>query len=255
MSAPAPSSGSGPGRPRSIPRWGLVALALAAAAGLLWLGHRQGQRVAGYDFADEVRQRRALEAQVDLLERRNAKLNARVAELEMARELDRDAYGQVERTIGEMQSKLARQGDDLAFYRSIVSPEDGVQGLRIQRFAVRPGTGPREYVVDVTLIQALRQDALLSGSLQVVVQGITAGRPARYTLEQLGGTGRNSFSFRYFQTLERSITLPEGFLPYDVEVRAQAGRGTSVRRSFPWKVRDAAEPEPTAISEAPGGVR
>ena len=58
----------------------------------------------------------------------------------MARRLDRDAYGQVERTLGDLQSKLARQGDDLAFYRSIVSPADGVQGLRIQRFDVRSGT-------------------------------------------------------------------------------------------------------------------
>lgn len=255
MNAPASPSGSVPGRPSTMPRWGLVVMLLAAAAGLLWVGHRQGQRVAGYDFADEVRQRRALEAQVELLERRNAKLNSRVAELEMARQIDRDAYGQIERTLGELQSKLARQGDDLAFYRSIVSPEDGVQGLRIQRFVVRPGTGPREYVVDVTLIQALRQDSTLSGTLQVVVQGMASGKPARYTFEQLGASGRNSFSFRYFQTLERSITLPDGFQPYDVEVRAQAGRGASVRRSFPWQVRGAGEPEPAAIAEAPGGVR
>ncbi|MFO1408107.1 MAG: DUF6776 family protein [Steroidobacteraceae bacterium] len=230
-------------------------LAAVAVAGSFWLGHRQGQRVAGYDFADEVRTRRTLEARLEVLEKRNAKLNAQVAELEMARRIDRDAYGQVERTLGELQSKLARQGDDLAFYRSIVSPEDGVQGLRIQRFAVRPGTGPREFVVEVTLIQALRQDGLVSGSVQVTLQGMVGTRPARYTLAQLGGSGRTTYSFRYFQTIERTVELPEGFQPFDVEVRAQPGRGDAVRRSFPWKVRDSAAPEPEAITEAPGGVR
>jgi hypothetical protein len=62
----------------------------------------------------------------------------------MARRLDRDAYGQVETTLGDLQSQLARQSDDLAFYRSIVSPADGIQGLRIQRFEVLPGAAPRE---------------------------------------------------------------------------------------------------------------
>ena len=248
-------------RPGSLwppPRWRGPLLAVAAAAVALlasFYGYHRGRLSAGLDSAEVAIERRDLLGKVARLEAENAQLGANVAELEMARKLDREAYGQVERTLGELQSQLSRQGDDLAFYRSIVSPEDGVQGLRIQRFVVRPGTGPREYVVDVTLIQALRQDSLLSGTLQVVVQGMAGGRPARYTLDQLGGSGRNSFSFRYFQTLERSITLPPDFQPYDVEVRAQAGRGTPVRRSFPWQVRDAGAPEPAAIAEAPGGVR
>lgn len=251
MSEPAP-----PVRPsRAVPSWGWAVIAAVVVAGTFWIGHRQGQRVAGYDFADEVRSRRALEARIDVLEKRNSKLNAQVAELEMARRLDREANGQVARMLGELQSKLARQGDDLAFYRSIVSPEDGVQGLRIQRFAVRPGTGPREFVIEVTLIQALRQDALVSGSVQVTVQGMEGTRPVRYSLAQLGGSGRTTFSFRYFQTLERTVELPEGFQPFDVEVRAQSGRGAPVLRSFAWQVRDASAPEPEAISEAPGGVR
>ena len=50
------------------------------------------------------------------------------------------------------------QTDDLAFYRSIVSPADGIQGLRIQRFDVTQGARPREFVMKLTLVQAMRHD-------------------------------------------------------------------------------------------------
>jgi hypothetical protein len=229
---------------------------LVVTAGFFWLGHRQGQLAAGYDAAAGARERRALVSEVARLESGNSRLNAQVAELEMARRLDREAYGQVERTLGDLQSRLARQGDDLAFYRSIVSPADGVQGLRIQRFAVRPGTQPREFVVEVTLIQAMRQDSTASGLAQIVIQGMEGARPTRYSMGQLLGRPQAQlpFSFRYFQTLERAVTLPDGFQPFEVEVSVQSGRLRSpLRQSFPWKVTDAANAEEVPPSDPPRG--
>jgi hypothetical protein len=240
-------------------RWPWIAAMLLVAATAFWLGRWQGQDAAGYDAAAGARARRTLEAQLARLEARNAKLNARVSELEMARRLDREAYGQVERTLGDLQSRLARQGDDLAFYRSIVSPADGVQGLRIQRFAVRPGTQPREFVIEVTLIQAMRQDGNVSGLVQVVIQGMEGARPTRYSLGQLLGKPHAElpFSFRYFQTIERAVVLPDGFQPFEVEISVKSGRERSpVRQSFPWKVTEAEIGDPAPPSEpARGSVR
>ncbi len=134
-------------------------LRLGPLSGLQWLGlagvvllvllcsflaYHRGQLSAGVDAAALALERREASTKAARLEAENARLNAKVAELEMARQLDREAYGQVEKTLGDLQSQLSRQGDDLAFYRSIVSPEDGVQGLRIHRFEVQPGaTGGR----------------------------------------------------------------------------------------------------------------
>jgi hypothetical protein len=249
-----PSQPAGPSWRR---RWPWIAALLVVAAIAFWLGHRHGQNAAGYDAAAGARARRGLESEVERLESGNAALNARVSELEMARRLDREAYGQVERTLGDLQSRLARQSDDLAFYRTIVSPADGVQGLRIQRFAVRPGTQPREFVIEVTLIQAMRQDGIVSGLAQVIIQGMEGARPMRYTLGQLLGKPRAElpFSFRYFQTIERAVVLPDGFQPFDVEVSAKAGqRGSPVRQSFPWKVTDASVGDSAPPSEPPRGT-
>jgi hypothetical protein len=205
---------------------------------LLAFAYHRGQVSAGLDAAQVALERRELVSRAERLERQNSKLNARVAELEMARKLDREAYGQVEQTLGELQSQLSRQGDDLAFYKSIVSPADGVQGLRIHRFEVSPGAGPREYLLKLTLIQSMRHESVASGLVQVVVQGMQEDRPAQYTVGELLGQPKAQlpFSFRYFQTIEQAVTLPEGFEPFEAEVQVRSGKLRSpMQQSFPWK--------------------
>jgi hypothetical protein len=222
--------------------WLGVAATLLALLAVAYAFHR-GRLSAGLDVAGVTIERRGLVAKAERLEKQNSELRAKIAELEMARRLDREAYGQVERSIGELQSQLSRQGDDLAFYRSIVSPEDGIQGLRIQRFDIQPGAGAREFVLKLTLIQAMRHDSLASGLAQIVLHGMQGDRPARYAVGELVGRPRAQlpFSFRYFQTLEQPITLPEGFQAFEAEVQVRSSKLSSpLLQSFPWKVATAA---------------
>jgi hypothetical protein len=233
----------GPGSPAAELRswrWWLLAAAVVAATGLVAIyAYHRGRVSAGLDAAGVAIERRDLLGKVTRLEAENARLGAKVAELEMARRLDREAYGQVEATLGELQSQLSRQGDDLAFYRSIVSPEDGIQGLRIQRFEVQEGDQPREFVVRLTLIQAMRHDSVAAGLAQVTLHGLQGDRPARHTVGEMIGRPRAQlpFSFRYFQTLEQAFTLPEGFQAFEAEVQVRSSKlRFPLQQSFPWKV-------------------
>jgi hypothetical protein len=210
---------------------------LAVLAG--WVGYGLGQRSAGHDAAAESEQRAVVEDQAQRLELENKRLNARVAELEMARRLDRDAYGQVESTLGDLQSQLARQSDDLAFYRSIVSPADGIQGLRIQRFEVLPGDGPRQVRLKLTLVQAMRHESIVAGLAQVTLVGLKNDVPARFSVGDLLGKPRAElpFSFRYFQTIEQAVVLPEGFEPFETDVRVRSSKlRAPVQQTFAWKI-------------------
>ena len=173
----------------------------------------------GHDAAGEAEKRAVVADHDQRLELENKRLHARVAELEMARRLDRDAYGQVETTLGDLQSQLARQSDDLAFYRSIVSPADGIQGLRIQRFEVLPGVAPREVQLKLTLVQAMRHESIVAGLAQITLLGVKDDVPARFSVGDLLGKPRAElpFSFRYFQTIEQTVVLPEGFEPFETE--------------------------------------
>jgi hypothetical protein len=224
--------------------WLGIAAVVAAVLSAAYAYHL-GRVSAGLDVPGVTIARRELLAKAERLEKQNSELGAKVAELEMARRLDREAYGQVERSIGELQSQLSKQSEDLAFYRSIVSPEDGIQGLRIQRFDIQPGSAPREYVLKLTLIQAMRHESLASGLVQVVLHGMQADRPARYSVGELLGRPRAElpFSFRYFQTLEQRVTLPEAFQAFEAEVQVRSSKlRFPLQQSFPWNVVNAADP-------------
>jgi hypothetical protein len=230
----------GPAARQSVLPWFALVAGAAVLAGVAgWIGYSQGQHSAGHDAAAATSQRAVVDAQNERLELQNKRLNAQVAELEMARRLDRDAYGQVESTLGDLQSRLARQSDDLAFYRSIVSPADGIQGLRIQRFEVLPGAQKRQVQLKLTLVQAMRHESVVSGLAQITLAGMQGDVPARFTVGEMIGKPRAQlpFSFRYFQTVEQTVTLPEGFDPYEVDVRLQSSKlRTPLQQAFPWKV-------------------
>ncbi len=215
----------------------VAAALLAALAG--WAGFALGQRSAGQGAAGEAERLAVVADHDQRLELENKQLHARVAELEMARRLDRDAYGQVETTLGDLQSQLARQSDDLAFYRSIVSPADGIQGLRIQRFEVLPGVAPREVQIKLTLVQAMRHESIVAGLAQITLLGAKDDVPVRYSVGELLGKPRAElpFSFRYFQTIEQTVVLPEGFVPFETEVRVRSSKlRAPVLQTFAWKV-------------------
>lgn len=223
-------------------RWLVVAAAACVIGLLIVLAYNRGQASAGLSAAQVALERRELIAKADRLERQNSKLNARVAELEMSRKLDREAYGQIEQSLGELQSQLSRQADDLAFYKSIVSPADGVQGLRIHRFEVSPGAEPRQYRLKLTLIQSMRHESVASGLVQVVVHGMQGDRPARYSVGELLDRPKAQlpFSFRYFQTIEQDVTLPEGFQAFEAEVQVRSSKlRFPMQQSFPWKAEAA----------------
>jgi hypothetical protein len=81
-------------------------------------------------------------------------------------------------------------------------------------------------------------------------------RPTRYSLGQLLGRphAQLPFSFRYFQTIESAVTLPEGFQPFEVEVSVQSRQLRSpLRQSFPWKVADGTDAGAVPPSDPPRG--
>jgi hypothetical protein len=234
----ARASGRSPFLGLTSARWAAIGVGLGLFLLLLWFAYQRGASDGGLRSAENARERRELLGRIAGLEDENGKLNAKIAELEMARRLDREAYGQIERTLGELQSGMSRQSDDLAFYKSIVSPADGIAGLRIQRFEIAPGTAPRQFLLRLTLIQAMRHDSSVAGLVQVALSGLEAERPRRYTVGELVGrpNAKLPFSFKYFQTIEQTIELPAAFKPYTVDVTVSARKlRAPMDRSFPWK--------------------
>jgi uncharacterized protein DUF6776 len=225
--------------------WRRRGLAIVIALGgvlLLYVIYEWGRFAGGYSKFAEVQRRRELTAQIETLEQENEKLRGDIAKAELARNVDNKSYGVVEKNLEDLQAQVLKQREELTFYRGIVSPEDGIGGLRIQGFQVQSGGAERHYRLLLVLQQSMREDAMVSGSVNIQIEGVRANRPEQLGLPQLTdtvrGDGQLPFKFRYFQKFEQGVVLPEGFEPRAVNVEVRSTRlATPVRESYPWQVQ------------------
>jgi cell division protein FtsB len=214
-----------------------VVLVLVVVAG--YLVFEYGRIRAGYDVVDAAEERAALNSEIQTRDDRIAELEQAVALLETHREIDREAYREVEQSLLALQEKIQEQRDAIAFYRGIVSPEDGRPGLRVQDFRLTRGSEERAFNLRLVLVQAMKHDRKVSGDVALTVEGNEDGVARSYALAELLPADAEKawpFSFRYFQDFDRQIVLPDGFTPerVNVEVRSRTRSIASIEESFAW---------------------
>lgn len=222
------------GKPIIVYLLGAALLPLGA-----YLAFELGRYQSGYSLLDQRRERDAYEFALIERDRTLDDLRRQIALLETSREIDRETYAQVEQNLGQLQERIQAQEEELAFYRGIVSPQDGLSGLRVQEFEVVPGEAERRYLMRLVLVQAIVHNRPVRGTARVQLMGMQDGIELELDLGQLAadeGGAELAYGFRYFQGFERELLLPEGFEPvrFDLEILPSEPRGEPVRRSFAW---------------------
>jgi hypothetical protein len=214
---------------------GLLLLAFSAAG---WLIFEYGRLRGGYDRLEAAHQQRELRERIDVLEKRNASLRGELVLVETSRDVDREAYAQVEQNLGELQAQILEQRKELGLYRGIVSPADGSAGLRVQEIDVIPRADAAHFTLRLVLVQQLKPDQRVSGVVGLTLDGAEQGRTVTYPMTDLTPDKIRDirFSFKYFQDFEQELVLPEGFRPERVHVEIQPdGRSAErIRQSFEW---------------------
>jgi hypothetical protein len=219
-----------------LTRAGLVLV----AAGFAWLVFEFGRIQANYNIVDASRERQAYEDHIDSLDQEIVSLKEQVAILETHREVDAEAYKEVEASLTALQSKIQEQTDAIAFYRGIVSPQDGAAGLKVQDLKLSRGTTERVYNVRLVLVQSLKHDRKVSGDVNISVEGEQGGEAATYAYPDLLPDEADAswpFSFRYFQDFDREIVLPDGFTPerITIHVRSRTRSIDSIEETYTWE--------------------
>jgi Family of unknown function (DUF6776) len=222
-----------------LPSLLLGGVLLAMAVGAAYLTFELGRIRAGYDVVEAAAERDELEDRIKALENEKLALSEQVAMLETHRNIDREAYGEVERSLQKLQAKIQEQQDAIAFYRGIVSPADGKAGLRVQAFHLSRGPHEREYNVRLVLIQAMKHDRKVSGDVSLQIAGLQDGQQKSYAYRELvpeDGSSKWDFSFRYFQDFDRLVVLPDGFEPETVTVQVESKTKSidSIEKSYAW---------------------
>ena len=194
-----------------------------------------GRYQSGYSMLEHRRERAALTHGSPRSGHRH-ELRRQLAIAETGGDIDRATYSQVESTLADLQAQIQAQEEELVFYRGIVSPQDGVAGLRIQSLEVLPSDGERRYLLQLLLVQAIVHSRRVSGAVKLQLEGVQGGQTASFDVAELITPGQPydmAYEFRYFQALEAELTLPIEFEPQrvDVEIWPKRGPSTSTRRS------------------------
>jgi Family of unknown function (DUF6776) len=156
------------------------------------------------------------------------------------RRVDREGYKQVERSLGDMQSQIARLTQDLSFYRGLVQP-DSLIHVKVQQMQIVPEAAAGQYRLKFVLMQTGKPDKIVAGTAAVAIDGLLRGKPMSLSFAQVSPTRRTglSYSFRYFQDYDEPVQLPPGFEPTRIGIEIHSGRDAThgFRQAFVWKAQ------------------
>jgi cell division protein FtsB len=228
-------------RSRSLPIV-LAVMALAIAApGIYGLA----RNAALHDFlrsrsdvAEVESERNELAKQLREIKAQLPQLRQEVTDLTRGRDIDRQACGDVQKTLAAEQQEAATLREQLAFYRGVVSPQTARAGLRVHDLRMLPGSAPGNYRYDLVLMQWARQERGVSGRVDLRFIGRDGGAQRSLNLDELTAEGNRGllFSFRHFQEFTGEFKFPAGFAPQRavVTLTTDSGSVPRVEQEFEW---------------------
>jgi hypothetical protein len=222
-------------------RWIVLCILLLLAGLALYVMFELGRYKAGYDAMQAAGQRDALEQHIEQLERAQHELRVELAAAEESRVGDVRERTELARTIGELQAQVARERQDVEFYRGLVAQpgQSEPDAVRVQQFRIAPLPVAQKFSLRFSLSRLQRPEEATNGTLVISVDGTRDGGAISVELPELtGGKKELPFNFRYYQTIEQPIALPEDFKPDRVTIEVRPGRKgvAPYRRTFVWSV-------------------
>lgn len=201
---------------------------------------------AGHEYADK--KNHLLSAKIDVMQSSidnlklenqtlNSELNVKKVELEVAS----IANEQAQLSYKEFMRKDAELREQISFYQKVMAPELTQDGFVVESVEISSTASTNNYAVSVMMLQRENIKAIIKGTLNITLQGSQNTVPIKYNLKELLDDKSNNmaFSFKYFQVLELRVTLPEDFIPEQIEIKTdiykyKTKRG-SYARTIQWK--------------------
>ncbi|HEY1491482.1 MAG TPA: DUF6776 family protein [Steroidobacteraceae bacterium] len=224
------------------PAWRSALTAAAVLVGLFacYVIYEVGRYDAGYDRQAVAQQRTELEVKIEHLEKSNRELRTKLAELDTFRVGRANEQAEVARAMGELQAQVAREAQELAFYRGVVAQGAASLGVKIEKLRITPGTRVGGFIVHLALLRTGKADSEAAGTVEFTLDGTLSG--AAHTLDFATLTPQHvhelHYSFRYFQNIDQEVLIPPGFKPEQLSVAVTSSKKdlAPLSQTFLWKV-------------------
>lgn len=156
-------------------------------------------------------------------------------------EVSQQAQEKVRAEIKDLRDQLAELDEAVSFYKNVMAPGSGENGLRIEKLDIASTKTPGVYGFRLVLTQVGDNRGYLSGNVTLTVNGRKGEQAVRLNGTQVLADGAETrFRFRYFQELTGRITIPDGVEPdqLTIEALSTGRRQEKVERNFIWKVQE-----------------
>lgn len=219
-------------------RWflGLVVL-VGLVAATVWLAYEQGRRAAGFNSSDADHVIEILQAEIETLRSDLAESQRQAAMLERNSEIEDDTTGQLKKSLSDAQKEALELKKELAFYKSIVAPEQGKPSIVVQTIQLKKDPGG-DYDYKIMISQQGRNDGFARGTMEVSIEGSNQGAQQVLALNDVSTDVKNpiKFGMKYFQNFTGKLTLPQGFTAESMRVKLKPSSNTleAVDEIFPW---------------------
>ncbi len=187
---------------------------------VLWGVFDYGRYRAGFDSGEAGRMRTELLGTIQSLREANELLRQQTVTMGQARDIDRQAYAEVDAHLLALQKQVLELKEEVAFYRTIVAPANATSGVRVQSLQLKANGGNRGYSYKLVLAQMGADAKPAKGRAKIMIQGMLGRTPSEFSLDKLAGRNSNGylFQFKYFDESEGDLVLPEAFVPTRVVV-------------------------------------
>lgn len=196
----------------------LVLLGLSLAN---WV-YDTGMRLAGFEKSQAREALQELSGRLAGLESENTDLRAENTRLKQQVDIEEVTQKKLTQSLKTLQDENAALKEDTAFFRNLLSPEQGAGGVSVYHVKVEANNVvPGEYRYRLLLLKAGSREQEFSGAVQMLVSGMLDGRSTSVAvLDGKNGKGTGlPLNFKYYQRLEGSFRLPVGMSPKGVQVR------------------------------------
>lgn len=204
---------------------------------MIWVSFEYGLKVAGYDKSEAMTYIDDLQQQIEDLQSQYTEKQRQTAMLERNSTIDDGANEQLKTLLNAAHAESLELKKELAFYKSIVTPEDTKRSLAIQTIQIKPDVnGTFRYKIMVS--QRGRNDRFARGSINVIIEGSQDGQASKLKLSSVSKEAKKqkNFGFKYFQNFEGTMKLPDTFRPefIRVQVKPRSSRIDPIDEQFAW---------------------
>jgi hypothetical protein len=222
----------------------IVVLVLALAAALvLCAGFVLGRQSAFSGVGIDPQRYRAQAKALEDARAEQAELSHQLGVLTARHDVDRAALELVRQELAGQREQIAGLEEGIRFYRSLMAPGEIAQGFSLRKIELVAREEPGRYGFRIVAQQEARKHTPLQGELYAEVSGQEAGEPRSYPLAELSADLESTvlpLRFRYFQSIEGDLLLPEGFEPQAVSIVATLSvpEKAEAREQYPWQVQE-----------------